>query len=96
MEEKTMDCLRCGAPMRYRSAEEIQLGKTGFFFGNLSNLVSGALEVVICQCPKCGKLEFFSTEQAAQDAETPRRVCPACGVTHDFNCSKCPKCGHIY
>lgn len=91
-----MDCLRCCAPMRYRGVEEIQLGKTGFFLGNLSNLLSGSLDVVIYECPNCGKLEFFLPAGKTTDANTPQRACPECGFTHDFDCYKCPKCGHIY
>ena len=96
MEEEKMDCLRCGTPMRYRGAEEIQLGKESLFFGSLSNLLSGALNVVVYECPHCGKLEFFSPESAKADDELPQRACPECGFTHDFDCYKCPKCGHVY
>ncbi|MBO5587924.1 MAG: hypothetical protein J5915_12645 [Acidaminococcaceae bacterium] len=59
-----MDCLRCGSPMRYRGDDQLQLGKTGFFTGSLSNLLSGALDVAIFECPNCGKIEFFNPEIA--------------------------------
>ena len=32
-----MDCLRCGSPMQYKGDDQLQLGKTGFFTGSLSN-----------------------------------------------------------
>ena len=59
-----MDCLRCGSPMQYKGTDQIQLGKTGFVFGTLSNLLSGALDAAIFECPKCGKIEFFNPEIA--------------------------------
>ncbi len=55
-----MDCLRCASPMRYKGDDQLQLGKTGFFTGSLSNLLSGALDVAILECPSCGKIEFFN------------------------------------
>lgn len=62
-----MECLRCGSPMRFRGTESLQLGKAGVFTGVWSNIVSGALEVRVYQCEKCGKLELFSVEQAPPD-----------------------------
>ncbi len=59
-----MECLRCGSPMQYKGAEQLQLGKTGFFTGSWSNLLSGALDVAIYECPDCGKIEFFDPEKA--------------------------------
>lgn len=91
-----MECLRCGAPMRFQGAERLQLGKAGLLSGSWSNILSGALDVVVYQCPKCGKLEFFSTDDQIADKETPQRTCPECGFTHDFDWSRCPKCGHCY
>ena len=91
-----MNCLRCGSPMRFSGTEQIQLGKTGFLTGTLSNLFSGTLEVAIYRCTHCGKIEFFSTEDADLSDETTQRTCPACGFEHDFDDPKCPKCGHHY
>ena len=54
------DCLRCGTPMRFAGQDKIQLGKTSWLFGDLPNLMAGALEVSIMACPACGKLEFFT------------------------------------
>ena len=59
---KSINCLRCDVPMDYQGPEQIQLGKTGFLTGTLSNLAAGALEVAVYCCPRCGKLEFFSRE----------------------------------
>ena len=59
-----MDCLRCGSPMQYKGDDQLQLGKTGFFTGSLSNLLSGALDVAFFECPNCGKIEFFNPEIA--------------------------------
>ena len=91
-----MNCLRCGATMRFMGAEQIQLGKTGFLTGVLSNVFSGALSVAIYQCPDCGKLEFYNADGADLPDETPQRTCPHCGFEHDFDYPKCPKCGYNY
>ncbi|MBO5968391.1 MAG: hypothetical protein J6S14_07820 [Clostridia bacterium] len=82
--------------MQYLSRERIQLGKTGWVLGDLPNLLSGALEVQICVCPKCRKLEFFLAENETLDDETPKKTCPECGTVHDFDYPKCPKCKHEY
>ena len=95
LEVRDMNCLRCGSSMRFLGSEQLQLGKAGLFIGVLSNIFSGALEVNIYQCTKCGKLEFFNTEEASTD-ETPQRTCPQCGFEHDFDYPKCPKCGYDY
>ena len=55
-----MNCLRCNTEMQDLGCENIQLGQYGFFSGHLSNLFSGSMEVRICSCPQCGKLEFFN------------------------------------
>lgn len=91
-----MKCLRCGEDMQYLSREKLQLGKTGWVLGDLSNLLSGALDVQILVCPKCRKLEFFLAENETLDDETPKKTCPDCGTVHDFDYPKCPKCKHEY
>lgn len=50
------NCLRCGTPMRFAGQDKLQLGKTSWLFGDLPNLMAGALEVSIMACPTCGKL----------------------------------------
>ena len=50
--------------MQYKGTDQIQLGRTGFFIGTLSNLLSGALDVAIFECPDCGKIEFYNPEKA--------------------------------
>ena len=54
-----LNCLRCGAGMRFMGREKFQLGQTGWVLGDLPNLFAGAMEIEIYVCPKCGKLEFF-------------------------------------
>lgn len=60
-----MDCLRCHGEMEHLGQESLQLGQYGLLTGHLSNLFSGALEVDIYACRRCGKLEFTA------------RTCPA-------------------
>ena len=65
-----MDCLRCASPMRYKGEDQLLLGKAGFFTGSLSNLLSGALDIAIFECPNCGKIEFFNPETAKRSEAT--------------------------
>lgn len=47
--------------MQYSGTRKIQLGETGWFLGDLPNLIAGAIEVDIYSCAKCGKIEFYHT-----------------------------------
>lgn len=89
-----MFCLRCGKEMRHAGREKLQLGETGWFLGNLSNLFAGAMEVDIYICAGCGKVEFFSP--APNQEALPQKQCPNCGKTHDFDDPKCPFCKYDY
>lgn len=89
-----MDCLRCGKKMSYIRTEKLQLGQTGWIFGDLSNLLAGAMEVDIYSCPKCGKLEFFLSD--AEGEGLAQKQCPNCGKQHDFDYPKCPFCKYDY
>ena len=59
MKIRTIYCPYCNVQMKYMGTKRIQLGRTGFIIGDWDNLLSGALTASICECPKCGKLEFF-------------------------------------
>jgi DNA-directed RNA polymerase subunit RPC12/RpoP len=93
---RKINCLRCGAAMRFVTSERIQLGETGLLFRDLSHILSGSLGVDIYACSKCKKLEFFSCEDDELDSELPQRTCPKCGDVHDFDYPKCPKCKNEY
>ena len=93
-----LNCLRCDVPMEFVKRENVQLGKTGFFSGDWSNLWAGALDVAIFTCPQCGKLELFRGD-LYDDAETDSAVdgiaqttCPTCGTRHDLDDPRCPRC----
>ena len=90
-------CLRCGEEMVFYGREKLQLGKTGWIFGDLPNLLAGALEVSIHICPSCRKLEFFADEELSPEGnDLPKKTCPVCGTVHDFDYPKCPSCKHNY
>ena len=94
---KELHCLRCGTTMKYMGKEKIQLGQTGWLFGDLSNLFAGALEVTVFRCPVCGKLEFFAAENSEHSQSgIPQVTCPKCGHTHDFDYPSCPICKYRY
>ena len=93
-----LNCLRCNIPMEFVKRENVQLGKTGFFSGDWSNLWAGALDVAIFTCPQCGKLEFFRGDQydegevlLAEDS-IAQTICPTCGTEHDLDDPQCPRC----
>ena len=65
--ERKLSCLRCGQAMQFLRRENLQLGKTGWLTGDWGNLVAGALDVAILQCPGCGKLEFFRGDFAFKE-----------------------------
>ena len=96
-----MKCPYCGSKMRYMKTDQIQLGKTGFVLGTLSNLLSGAIRVHIFLCPTCGKFEFFMPQKKlgaiiqARD-NMPLKICPECFFEHDSDDRDCPNCGHKY
>ena len=98
--KKNISCLRCRTTeMRLIKKENIQLGQTGWIFGDLPNLLAGSLEVEIYCCPSCGKLEFFrpliDTDDDAAD-EIAKITCPNCGGIHDMDYPKCPYCKYDY
>lgn len=97
MSEKSMNCLRCGAKMRFLSTEKLQLGQASLLLGMWGNVAAGSLKVGIYGCPDCGKLEFFRTDGGdPADEALPQRTCPNCGKPHDFDYPRCPFCGHDY
>ena len=48
------DCLRCGTAMHFVGQHKLQLGKTSWIFGDLPNLMAGALDVSIMACHRRG------------------------------------------
>ena len=69
---RRLKCLRCGDAMQFGKQEKIQLGQTGFLFGDWPNLLAGALEVEIYFCPKCGKMEFYMPGFPVEEVQTPQ------------------------
>ena len=78
--KENVKCLRCDVELRHFAREKLQLGKTGWIFGDLPNLLAGALEVEIMVCPCCRKMEFFCPEDVVTETELPQRKCPNCGA----------------
>lgn len=94
-----LKCTRCDRDMEFMMREQLQLGKTGWFMGDLGNLLAGALDVAVYSCPQCGKLEFFRGDMYE---EPPKGFggsgislvkCPKCGDRYDMDYPKCPRCG---
>ena len=94
--QNSRPCANCNGEMLYMKREHLQLGKTGWIFGDWSNLLAGALEVDIWACPRCGKLEFYLARPEELEPEEDRMfqiTCPNCGYEHDLDDPKCPRCG---
>ncbi len=97
------NCSACGGPLKYAGREKLQLGKTGWFLGDLPNLLAGALQVHIYYCPGCGKIEFYANEDDRAEGgffesdepidRMPQIACPYCGAMHELDDSRCPYCG---
>jgi len=105
---RKLTCLRCDAKMGYVKTEQFQLGRTGIFIGDLSNLMAGSLEMEIYSCPKCGKYEFFrpldetqlNEDDTLEEMETglpPDADCKIVSVSRDgMPQVRCPACGKIH
>ncbi|MBR5871601.1 MAG: hypothetical protein IKZ09_11260 [Clostridia bacterium] len=91
---RQLSCLRCGQKMNHIKKQKLQLGQTGWIFGDLPNLLAGAMEVDIYSCPDCGKIEFFLADD--HEEGLPQRRCPKCGKQHDFEYPRCPFCKYDY
>lgn len=95
MAERILECLRCNSKMEYIKTEKIQLGETGYFLGDLSNLLAGAIKLDIYTCPNCGKVEFFQPSEHEENS-IAQKQCPSCGKMHDIDYPKCPFCKFVY
>ena len=89
-------CGNCETEMKFLKREDIQLGKTGLFLGDLPNLLAGALDVEIWCCPQCGKLDFYLAQLDLEidDCGAISQIeCEQCGAAYDLDYPKCPCCG---
>ncbi len=93
---KTIQCLRCNAPMRHVMDTKFQLGQSGWLLGDWPNLLAGALEAAVYVCPNCGKIELFQSEQDGAENHIAQHQCPNCGMQHDIDDPKCPFCKFKY
>ncbi|MBP3448692.1 MAG: hypothetical protein J6K51_06715 [Clostridia bacterium] len=89
--KKNLTCLRCSQTMQYLGEQKFQLGQTGWFMGDLPNLLAGAMELEIYCCPDCGKIEFFRPKEQSE-YRIAQVECPNCGAMHDIDDPKCPFC----
>ena len=89
-------CLRCNIELKTLGKETIQLGEYAPFFGHLSNLASGGLDVILRSCLICGELSFFQPTEQDTENSALTKVCPHCG--HHCHAAKqsCPACGYEF
>ena len=93
MRQKT--CSTCGGKMQSLGNMELQKGKFSMLFGNLSQIMSGALEVDAECCERCKKLEFYllGDPEEPETSGIEQIACPYCGDMHDMDDAVCPHCG---
>lgn len=82
--------------MQYVMTRKIQLGQKSVLLGDLSNLISGAIEVDIYSCLSCGKIELFQSLESKEPGGIKQVKCPRCGRIHDMDYPKCPFCKYDY
>ena len=97
--KQTLPCLRCGTRMEYLKTEKLQLGQTSWVWGDLPNLFAGAMAVEVYICPNGRNREFYLGD-GESDREfhsgIAQKTCPKCGLEHDLDDPKCPRCKHHY
>ena len=88
-------CSACGGKMQSLGNMELQKGKFSMLFGNLSQIMSGALDVDVECCEHCKKLEFYllGDPEEPETSGIEQIACPCCGDTHDMDDAICPHCG---
>ena len=89
-------CLRCNVPLEPIVFSTIQLGKTSWVFGDLPNLISGGLDVMIMSCPQCGRIELFQPTDEDRHRMQSKVTCPKCGKPSPLGTYRCPDCGHSF
>ena len=74
---------------------ELQKGRFSMLFGNLSQIMSGALDVDVECCERCKKLEFYllGDPEEPETSGIEQIACPYCGDMHDMDDAICPHCG---
>jgi len=95
MDEREISCLRCQENMVFVRKARFQLGETGWFLGDLPNLLAGSMELSLYSCPQCGKVEFFQAQEEADADEEDtiaQTTCPRCGKQYDMDYPRCPFC----
>ena len=97
-QENEKRCGNCGHSMEFIRREDIQLGKASILGGTWPNIWAGALDVELWGCPNCRKLDFYwgggenDTDWDGGD-HMAQTTCPSCGLIHDLDDPKCPRCG---
>ena len=93
--KREISCLRCQENMVFILKARFQLGETGWFLGDLPNLLAGSMELSLYSCPQCGKVEFFqSSEDVVEQSDDAiaQVSCKNCGKQYDMDYPRCPFC----
>ena len=60
-ENREINCLRCHVKMHYSGEYKFHEGTRTGMFGNLFELLTNREKFELYICPRCGKVEFFTT-----------------------------------
>ena len=63
VQNRKMNCLRCAVPMAYSGNFKFHEGTRFGLFGNLMEAFVNRESFDLYECPKCGKVEFFSVKK---------------------------------
>ncbi|MCW4009454.1 MAG: hypothetical protein NWF05_02390 [Candidatus Bathyarchaeota archaeon] len=70
VDEKTKRCSSCGAITVYVYSENLRVGGTSggwkLLFGEWAEIGEQTMPVEVYICQRCGKIEFFATEELKQ------------------------------
>ena len=97
MSEAAKRCGNCRTQLKFLKRENVQLGKTGFILGDWPNRWAGAQDLEFWVCPNCRELELYAPDSVEEweiegENAIAQTVCPVCGLEHDLDDPKCPRC----
>ena len=105
MDNTDKRCSSCGGKLSFLRRENLLDLRHGLIAYGVPNLFADELYAEIWGCPNCRKLEFYACE-TPEEKQVPseyedredgnhmaQTTCPSCGLVHDLDDPRCPRCG---